>query len=832
MNYDAFFKRAYGGTATPFPYQRLLAEESWPAFLEIPTGLGKTAAVLLAWAWKRGWRPDGKRVAPDSETPRRLVYCLPMRVLVEQTQVKTVEWLRNLGLFGEAGDNKISVHLLMGGEEGLRKASWAEHPEEDQVLIGTQDMLLSRALMRGYGMSRYQWPVHFGLLHNDAFWVFDEVQLMGPGLVTSAQLEAFRKGLGGALMSRSLWLSATLRRDWLRTVDFDPSPLRTLKLTTAEKKDAVVRDRYHSVKALEKSKVALKSIDKKGLSDYLQRLADRVGELHLAGTVTLVVVNTVGRSQGLAEALRKKLETRHKPKKGSLAAADVPEIVLVHSRFREVDRRAQEAKLVSAVPAAGRIIVATQAIEAGVDLSSRTLMTELAPWPSMVQRFGRCNRYGEFKGREDARVEWVDLAEDVDVARPYEPEQLKESRRNLRGLKSAAPSDLPTVEAEAPLCPVIRRKDFLDLFNTDPDLSGFDVDIAPYIRDADEADALVFWRAWEGKDPNKPEIQCSPAREEICRVGLGPLKELLDRLDAPLAWTWDPLSRKWNHCNKYRLRPGLTVLLHTGAAGYRPDLGFHPASKEPVGDVKGGFVTEETETYSDDHRSYLQKRVELARHLDDVQKEAEGLCVDLGVEHKTELVRAARWHDWGKLHPAFQGMLLNADAACSAGGPWAKAAEGSRGRARYVFQTEGREQERRHFRHELASALAFLARQGYASDDSTDLTAFLIAAHHGKVRMGLRSLPDEKEPIEKGRLFARGVWDGDRLPGCVFSDDERVGEQVVKLDLMQIGEGPLGPSWTARTQGLLKRHGPFQLAWWEALVRLADWRASRKELES
>ena len=36
------------------------------------------------------------------------------------------------------------------------------------ILIGTQDMLLSRALMRGYGMSRYQWPVHFALLHNDA----------------------------------------------------------------------------------------------------------------------------------------------------------------------------------------------------------------------------------------------------------------------------------------------------------------------------------------------------------------------------------------------------------------------------------------------------------------------------------------------------------------------------------------------------------------------------------------------------------------------------------------------------------------------------------------
>jgi CRISPR-associated endonuclease/helicase Cas3 len=77
-----------------------------------------------------------------------------------------------------------------------------------------------------------------------------------------------------------------------------------------------------------------------------------------------VVVNTVGRSQGSPRPYGK---ARDPPQteKGVPAAADVPEIVLVHSRFREVDRRAQEAKLVSAVPAAGRIIVATQAIEAG-----------------------------------------------------------------------------------------------------------------------------------------------------------------------------------------------------------------------------------------------------------------------------------------------------------------------------------------------------------------------------------------------------------------------------------------------------------------------------------
>ncbi len=56
-------------------------------------------------------------------------------------------------------------------------------------------MLLSRALMRGYAMSRFRWPVDLALQHNDAQWVFDEVQLMGSGLATSTQLESFRRTL-------------------------------------------------------------------------------------------------------------------------------------------------------------------------------------------------------------------------------------------------------------------------------------------------------------------------------------------------------------------------------------------------------------------------------------------------------------------------------------------------------------------------------------------------------------------------------------------------------------------------------------------------------------
>lgn len=49
---------------------------------------------------------------------------------------------------------------------------------------------------------------------------------------------------------------------------------------------------------------------------------------------------------------------------------------------------------------------------------------------------------------------------------------------------------------------------------------------------------------------------------------------------------------------------------------------------------------------------------------------------------------------------------------------------------------------------------------------------------------------------------------------------------------MALGDGAAGPSWVARTQRLLAQHGPFRLAWLEALVRIADWRASRAEQEA
>jgi CRISPR-associated endonuclease/helicase Cas3 len=834
--YDDFFRAAFGRTDAPglqpFGYQCRLATEPWPDLLEVPTGLGKTAAVTLAWLWKRGWRQGGRAQVPDPLTPRRLVWCLPMRVLVEQTHANATHWLKSLGILGEAGIGKVSAHLLMGGAENLK--SWAEYPEEDMILIGTQDMLLSRALMRGYGMSRYAWPVHYAFLHNDAFWVFDEVQLMGPALPTSAQIEAFRRQLPLAASSRSLWVSATLNRQWLATVDFQVEELQSQTLSAAEQDTDDVRKRRNATKRLKRADIRLEGVTKKQIDDYLDGFAQVVRQAHEPGTVTLVMVNTVERAQKIYERLGPPPTKRGRKARAETEANAGPERVLVHSRFRGPDRRAMEARLASPVPPEGRIVVATQAIEAGVDMTSRTLFTELAPWSSMVQRFGRCNRYGECNA-EGANVFWIDLSGENDVARPYMPETLAVARAKLETLVSAGPADLPPTEEAAPLHPVLRRKDFLDLFNTDPDLSGFDVDIAPYVRDADEADVLVFWREY-GQDPNAP-LQASPGRDELCRAGLGVAKALVDRCAQGQIWRWDPLTRRWRqHGKNERLRPGLMLMLAAEAGGYRPDLGLASDEKEPVAPVLLAAATdEEPEAYDGDPRSLLQKAVPLPQHLEDVEAEARALCGLLPASRSDAIIQAARWHDLGKAHEAFDAMLRRAHEQGTGqplgDGYWAKAgcAEGRKpARPKYVVQDGDREIERKHFRHELASALAWLASRQHADDERTNLIAYLIAAHHGKVRLSLRALPGETEPKDT-RLFARGIWGGDRLPDFQFADGEHVPGTPLHLDLMRLGEGAQGPSWTTRTRRLLAHLGPFQLAWCEALVRIADWRASAKE---
>ena len=77
--------------APPMQWQERLAAEDVPSdrILRIPTGFGKTLGVLLAWLYHRA-------LQKNSSWPRRLIWCLPMRTLVEQTSSEAKRVIQEL----------------------------------------------------------------------------------------------------------------------------------------------------------------------------------------------------------------------------------------------------------------------------------------------------------------------------------------------------------------------------------------------------------------------------------------------------------------------------------------------------------------------------------------------------------------------------------------------------------------------------------------------------------------------------------------------------------------------------------------------------------------
>jgi CRISPR-associated endonuclease/helicase Cas3 len=772
-SFQVFFEQATDGSS-PFPYQRAFAEgDKLPDLIVVPTGAGKTATAVLGWLWRRRFHADAEVRAA---TPRRLVFCLPMRTLVEQSERVTRGWLERLGL------NDIGLHTLLGGAVDQ---SWEDHPERDAILIGTQDQLLSRALNRGYAMSRYRWPVHFALLNNDCLWILDEIQLMGVGASTSAQLEAFRSLLGTAAPSASIWMSATLSPGRLRTVDLRSRALTTLALSAEDLVVEVLARRHHAAKPIEQARAS-------SCGDPPDALAQEVLEAHSPEALTLVVCNRVARARAVFEALQR------------TAPSDTA-VRLVHSRFRPVDRRRIQQEVLDT--GWSGILVATQAVEAGVDISARVLFTEVASWSSMVQRFGRCNRRAEFS-TDQVAVRWVDVSDEE--AAPYEPAELAVARAHLLALQDVGPASLAEIPLaeESPVLPVLRRRDLIDLFDTQPDLAGHDIDISRFVRSDEGRDVQVAWRDLpeDGPTPDAPDLH----RDELCSVPIAALRKLMGK---ERAYRWSGLTDRWEPCTSARLLPGVTVLVGRKIGGYRSDLGWTGNSHDLPDIVR----TTELAADSDEreHLSFAcSEYVTLTTHSADVAAEAATIQAALRATAPWEAIqRAARWHDVGKAHAVFQTMIvsgLSVDDARRQGGPWAK----SDGRPARRF-------ERPAFRHELASALVFLQH------GATDLEAYLVAAHHGKVRLSIRSRPTEREP-EDGRQFALGVWEGDLLPAVDLGAGFSSREVTLDLAVMEMGEGAAGPSWLARTVALLESHGPFRLAWWETLVRIADWRGTAK----
>jgi CRISPR-associated endonuclease/helicase Cas3 len=918
-SFDAFFAQALGGGTSRHDWQARLAHDSVcrNRLVRIPTGLGKTAGVTIAWLWNRVHRGD-------NDWPRRMVLCLPMRTLVEQTERAVKEWLECAALTRE-----VSVHVLLGG---LSPSNWHLEPERNAVLIGTQDMLLSRALNRGYGAGRARWPMEHGLLNVDCLWVMDEIQLMDVGLATSAQLQAFASAdeHDGTLPRprRTWWMSATLQRNWLyrapALTDVDSLPITQLEqpeqtgpLWTVEK--AI---RVQHVPAFN---------DAKG-----QTWAEIVVNAHKAtqGGITLAVTNTVRSARELHTAL-----ARFKKNDPLLGGVDLR---LVHSWFRGAERRQWTTEFLTrehCKPGSNRIIVATQVVEAGVDISADALVTELAPWASLVQRFGRCARYGGSgqiividRRHTDESANKLDAEDseelsskraeaDRKTALPYELSEIEAAANAIMLLNGAAdPSALDTFEKaeeekkEGGLLPhlypyapihIVTRRELLDLFDTGPDLTGADVDISRFVREGNDRDVTVWW--WPVPEHQSPHLRLRPAHDALCRVPVGDARSWLlaaaersaeegkpeqeksaagPQKARPRAWVWSYLDGDWERLDDRHIFPGQTILVDARAGGYDLRIGF--TGKPGAVPVEAGHArtmsssdaadeADEQEELSEGLGTSDRQYKTIATHGAEVAIESRKVAAaltpkDVGLQKLMELAGTA--HDIGKAHLAFAGAIRDRNGIPPVT-PLAKAPKGRWHSVRNLYD-HSPAGKRPGFRHELASTLAIIelvwraqpthpALQGSCEEvlDATvgrelpesedrilqppailadligldetalNLVLYLVMSHHGKVRATLPMSPRDQENAGRdGSLPLRGVRDGDEIPAQFVADtaqNEFAFPRVrLRLDPAKLGLSKrYGPSWVERVLALRQHYGSFQLAWLEALIRVADVRASQ-----
>lgn len=849
----------------PYPWQAAMGAATAPGhrLIRVPTGFGKTLGVAATWLFHRV-------VANNPHWPLRLIWTLPMRTLVEQTERECRKLVAQKNLLWDGvgtHDGKVGVHALMGGSDA---GSFHLHPEHPAILIGTQDMLLSRALNRGYGAARARWPMDFGLLSQDALWVLDEVQLMGVGFATALQLAAFRNDHASLRPTHTWAMSATLQRAWLNKSPDTHSLAASMQSAGLLPEDEALPLWASTTKPVER-------LDPTAPAALAARIIEAHRSLDSPAPLTLAVANTVDRARALFDELEKR------------AGTEVT-VHLLHSRFRGAERRGWTDTLQSTE--GSRILVATQVVEAGVDVSADLLVTEICPWPSLVQRLGRLARRG---GSGSAFVVGLDTAKH---ASPYESDALDAAWDALEQLSDVSPRALEAFEAESdealrmalyPFDPphLVLREEIAELFDTTPDLSGGDIDVSRFIREGDERDVSVAWFAASHDSEGhaeRPAPTVRPGRDSLCAVPFLAARDWLcgkksggvepkHLRKGVSAFVWDYLEGAWCTCKRSDLRPGVTVLVTANVGGYDPRRGFDAESRAPVPLVPllAADAQERTDAAQDHEDLSWTQWQTIGFHGRAVANELGRVLQTIALpDQKLDglLDLAARWHDLGKAHPAFQGAIAGDERPPRA--DLAKAPPTAWRKGRCIYQMGDPPERRPSLRHELASVLALFdvlsrwappdhpARLGAMamlfpdtvvpptegrpspieaevlalSADDFDLVAYLVCAHHGKLRARLHASPaDQAAAIRRGSLPIRGIYDGDVLPAVELSgptgEMHLLAERTLSLEPAALGLSALtGRSWTERADALRKKLGPFALAYLEALLRAADVRAS------
>ena len=319
------------------------AEDFWRVFerypvivLEAPPGAGKTEVTHA---------PALAQLELDKRSFLGLYHVLPTRSLVETMFKRVCKELKVLGL------RKV-IPTLDHGSSPLKPFL------EGDFVVTTYDTLFYTA----YGFRRRGYHILFPLMKVSGSWlILDEVQLLQDTFWYALSILPYHVHFLRNYGAKIVLMSATfpsILRDEIKTM---------LEDRLGEEVGFVVssdRPLRGNLEVMLKTESALELVEKR---------------YHEFEKPLLVVVNTVSDAAILYQKLR------------SLGQ----EPILLHGRLRQIIRRTRERFFEGDFPNDNVTVIATQVVEAGLDYDFRTVVTDLAPVDSLIQRVGRGARRKE-----------------------------------------------------------------------------------------------------------------------------------------------------------------------------------------------------------------------------------------------------------------------------------------------------------------------------------------------------------------------------------------------------------------------------------------------------
>jgi CRISPR-associated endonuclease/helicase Cas3 len=325
--------------------------------IQAPTGAGKTQAALYPFLTSLDPAPDNPW---RGRLPTRCIYSVPMRVLAKQFRQKHKDPI-----------NRYSAQYRIEITQSIQMGEQPTDPQlTSNLIFATIDQTLSSYLLAPYSLGRRQANLNAGAVMS-SYLVFDEFHLYDPVSTLPTTIHMLH-ALNG--VTPFVLMTATFSETLLREL----ADLLGAVIVPGSQEE---RDGLDQLESQQKER-GYQVIDEVISADVI---------LNAHKHRSLVICNTVERARQLHWRLRE------------LAPSET-EVLLLHSQFLADDRNRVEDRIRELFgkeadrKVGSAIVVSTQAIEVGVDMSCQALHTELAPANAIIQRAGRCARYPNEKG--------------------------------------------------------------------------------------------------------------------------------------------------------------------------------------------------------------------------------------------------------------------------------------------------------------------------------------------------------------------------------------------------------------------------------------------------